>query len=141
MKWHKVILNIAARLIHLNSPMYGKVTLHPPTISRIKVSLHHMVERKIEEIPIVQEFPDMFPDDLLGMPSERAIEFKIELQLDIAPIAKSLYQMTLVELAELKVQQKNLLDKSYICPSSSPWCCLTLFVKKKDEALHLCMNY
>jgi hypothetical protein len=79
MKWHKVILDISARLVHLNSPVYGKVTLHLPAISRIKASLHHMVERRLEDIDVVREFPDVFPDDLPGMPPERAIEFKIEL--------------------------------------------------------------
>jgi hypothetical protein len=62
----------------------------------------------------------VFPDDLLGMLLEMAIEFKIELQLSIAPIAKSLYRMTPVKLAELKIQLKDLLDKGYIHSSSSP---------------------
>jgi hypothetical protein len=53
MKWHKVVLDISVRLVHLNSSMYGKVTLHLSVISRIKASLHHMVERKIEEIHVV----------------------------------------------------------------------------------------
>jgi hypothetical protein len=75
------------------------------------------------------------------MPPERAIEFKIELQLGTTPIAKSLYWMTQVELAELKVQLKDMLDKGYICQSSSPWGCPALFVKKKDEALRLCVDY
>jgi hypothetical protein len=79
MKLHKAILGIVARLVHLNSPVYEKVTLHLPAISRIKASLHHMVERKIEDIHIVQEFLDVFPNDLPGMPPERAIKFKIEL--------------------------------------------------------------
>jgi hypothetical protein len=75
MKLHKAILDIAAGLVHLNSPMYGKVILHLPAIARIKASLHHMVERKIEDIHVVREFPGVFPDDLPGMPPERAIEF------------------------------------------------------------------
>jgi hypothetical protein len=53
MKWHKAILDISMRLVHLDSPVYGKVTLHLLAISRIKASLHHMVERKIEEIHVV----------------------------------------------------------------------------------------
>jgi hypothetical protein len=57
--------------------VYGKVTLHLPVISHIKASLHHVVQRKIEEIHVVWEFLDVFPDDLLGIPPERAIEFKI----------------------------------------------------------------
>jgi hypothetical protein len=100
--------------------MYGKVTLHLLTISRIKASLHHVVERKIEEINVVQEFPDVFPDELPGMPSERAIEFKIELQPSTTPITKSPYKMTRGELAELNIQLKDLLDKDFIHPSSSP---------------------
>jgi hypothetical protein len=53
MKWHKAVLDISMRLVHLDSPVYGKVTLHLLAISRIKASLHHMVERKIEEIHVV----------------------------------------------------------------------------------------
>jgi hypothetical protein len=53
MKWHKVVLDIFARLVHLNSPMYEKVTLHLPAVSRIKESLHHMVERRLEDIHVV----------------------------------------------------------------------------------------
>jgi hypothetical protein len=70
----------------------------------------------------------MFPDDLPGMPPERAIEFEIELQPGTTPICKSLYRMTPMELAELKIQLKALLDKGYIFPSSSPWGCSTLFI-------------
>jgi hypothetical protein len=76
-----------------------------------------------------------------GMPPERAIEFKIELHPGTAPIAKSSYRMTPVELAELKIQLKDLLNKGYIRPSSSPWGWSTLFVKKKDDALRLCVDY
>jgi hypothetical protein len=79
-----------------------------------------MVERKIEKIHVVREFLDLFPNDLPGMPPKRAIEFKIELEPDTAPISKSSYQITLVELEELKVQLKELLDKCYIHPRSSP---------------------
>jgi hypothetical protein len=98
MKWHKAILDISARLVYLNSPMYGKVTLHLPAISRIKSSLHHMVERRLEDIHVVREFPDVFPDDLPGMPPKRAIEFKIELQPGTAPISKAPYKMSREEL-------------------------------------------
>jgi hypothetical protein len=121
--------------------VYGKVTLYLLVIYRIKASLHHVVERKLEDIHVVQEFLDMIPDGLPGMPPERAIEFKIELQPSIAPIAKAPYRMTLVELAEFKVQLKELLDKCYIHPSSSPWGCPALFVSKKYKYLHLCVDY
>jgi hypothetical protein len=135
MKMHKAILDIVVRLVHLYSYVYGKVTLHLHVISHIKASIHHMVEKKIEEIHVVREFPDIFPDDLPGMPPQRSIEFKIKLQPGTAPIAKSPYRMTPVELVELKIQQKYLLDKGYIHPSSSHWGCLALFVSKKDKEL------
>jgi hypothetical protein len=94
MKLHKAMLDIDAYLVYLNSPTYDKVTLHLPVISRIKASLHHMVEKRLEEVHVVQEFLYIFLDDLSGMPPERAIEFKIELQPSTAPIAKSMYRMS-----------------------------------------------
>jgi hypothetical protein len=141
MKWHKAILDISARLVHLNSPVYGKVTLHLRVISHVKASLHHIVERRLEDIHVVREFSDVFPNDLPGMPPERAIEFKIKLQPDTAPISKTPYKMSQKELAELKIQLKDLLDKGFIRPSSSPWGCPALFVSKKDKRLRLCVDY
>jgi hypothetical protein len=83
----------------------------------------------------------MFPNDLPGMPPERAIEFKIELQPGTAPISKAPYKMSPVELKELKIQLQGLLDKGYIHPSISPWGCSVLFVEKKDKELCLCVDY
>jgi hypothetical protein len=74
MKMHKAVLDIVGRLVHLNSPVYGKVILHIHAISHIKASLHHVVELKLKDIHVVREFPDVFSDDLPGMPPERAIE-------------------------------------------------------------------
>jgi hypothetical protein len=95
----------------------------------------------LEDIHVVHEFPDVFPDDLSGMPPERAIEFKIELQLGTTPISKAPYKMSREELAESKIQLKDLLDKGFIHPSSSPWGCTTLFVSKKDKGRRLCVDY
>jgi hypothetical protein len=141
MKLHKAILDIATGLVHLNSSMYAKVTLHLPAIARIKKSLHHVEERRLEDIHVVQEFPDVFPDDLSGMPPKRAIEFNIELQSGTTPIAKAPYKVSPVELEELKIQLQDLQDKGFIYPSSSPWGCPTLFVSKKDKDLRLCVDY
>jgi hypothetical protein len=80
MKLHRAVLDIAGRLVHLDSLVHGKVILHLPTISRIKASLYHVAELKLEDIHVIWEFLDIFPDDLPGMPPERAIEFNIELQ-------------------------------------------------------------
>jgi hypothetical protein len=141
MKLHRTVLDIAGQLVHLNSPVYGMVILHLAVISRIKASLHHMVELKLEDIHVVREFSDVFPDDLSRMPPKRAIQFKIELQSGTTRIAKSLYRMPLMEMKELKVQQNCLLDKGYIRPSTSPWGCPALFVEKKDKELRLCVDY
>jgi hypothetical protein len=141
MKLHRAVLDIAGQLVHLDSPVYGKVILHLAVVSRIKASLHHVVELKLEDIHVVREFPDVFLDDLPGMLPERVIEFKIELQPGTAPITKALYKMSPVEMKELKIQLQGLLDKGYIYPSTSPWGCLALFVEKKDKELHLCVDY
>jgi hypothetical protein len=140
MKLHRAVLDIAGQLVHLDSPVYGKVILHLPVISRIKASLHHVIELKLEDIHVIREFPDMFPDDLFGTPPKRAIEFKIELQLGTAPIAKAPYKMSLVELKELKIQLQGLLDKGYIHRSTPPWGYSALFMEK-DKELCLCVDY
>jgi hypothetical protein len=75
------------------------------------------------------------------MPPESAIEFKIELQPNTANIAKPPYKMSPIELTELKIQLQDLQDKGFICPTSSPWHCPTLFVSKKDKYLCLCVDY
>ena len=100
-----------------------------------------MSESKLEEIPVVCEYADVFPDDLPGMPPDRDIEFIIELQTGTAPISKRPYRMPPKELAELKIQLQELLDKGFIRPSASPWGCPALFVKKKDDSLRLCVDY
>jgi hypothetical protein len=87
------------------------------------------------------KFSDVFPEDLPGMPLDQDVEFTIELQPGTAPISRHPYKMTPKELVELKVQLNELLGKGYIRPSSSPWGCPTLFVKKKDQSLRLCVDY
>jgi hypothetical protein len=102
MKVHRAVLDIAGRSVHLDSPVYGMIILHLPTISRIKASLHH-VELKLEDIHVIREYPDIIPNELPRMSPERAIEFKIKLQPSTAPVAKATYKMSPVEMKELKV--------------------------------------
>jgi hypothetical protein len=90
---------------------------------------------------VAYEFPIVFLEDLPRMAPDQDVEFTIELQPDTAPISRWPYKMTLKELAELKVQLKELLVKGYIHLSSSPWGCPALFVKKKDQSLRLCDDY
>jgi hypothetical protein len=141
MKMHIPVLDIAGGLVHLDSPMYGKVILHLPTIPRIKALLHHVDELMLEDILLVWEFLDVFQDDLPRMPHERVIEFKSELQPGTTPIAKASYKMSHMELKELKIQLQGLLDKGNIRPSTSPWGCSASFVEKKDKEIHLCVDY
>jgi len=103
--------------------------------------VNQVEEKKVENIPMVCEYPDVFSDELPGMPPGRAVEFAIELQPGTAPISRRPHRMPPNELAELKKQLHELLDKGYIRPSTSPWGCPALFVKKKDERLRLCVDY
>jgi hypothetical protein len=92
-------------------------------------------------VPVVNEFPDVFPEDLLGMPLDRDIEFVIELKPSIAPIYKTPFRMRTPELAELNEHIKELLGKVFIFPSSSPWGAPMIFVLKKDGTQRLCVDY
>ena len=95
----------------------------------------------LEDIRIVNEYPDVFPEELPGMPPDRDIEFIIELLPGTAPIAKRPYRMGVNELAELKKQIRELIDKGYVQPSSSPWGAPVLFVEKKDGTQRMCIDY
>jgi hypothetical protein len=97
--------------------------------------------KALEDIRVVNEFPDVFPEDLPGMPPDRDIEFSIELITGTAPISKRHYRMDVKDLAELKKKIEELLSKGFICPSSSPWGAPTLFVDKKDGSRRLCIDY
>jgi hypothetical protein len=81
---------------------------------------------------VVNEFLDVFPEELPGMPPGRDIEFVIELKPGTAPIYKTPFMMITLELAELKEHIKEILEKGFICPSSSPWGAPVIFVSKKD---------
>ena len=98
-------------------------------------------EPRFENIAVVCEYPDVFPQELSGLLSRREVEFVIELALGTEPISKGPYRMSLSELKELKVQLQKLLDKGFICPSASLWGALVLFVRKKDGSLRLCIDH
>eukprot|EP00253_Pinus_taeda_P019990 PITA_19990 len=89
----------------------------------------------------VQEFTDVFPEEIPGLPPRRNIDFTIELIPGVAPVSRAPYRMSTPELTELKMQLQELLDKEYIHPSVSPWGAPVLFVKKKDGTLWMCIDY
>ncbi|KAE8693084.1 UDP-Glycosyltransferase superfamily protein isoform 1 [Hibiscus syriacus] len=95
----------------------------------------------IEGIRIVKEFPDVFPEELSGLPPDREVEFEIEVYYGYTPVSMAPYRMAPKELKELKVQLQELLDRGFIRPSVSPWGAPVLFVKKKDGTLRLCIDY
>ena len=96
---------------------------------------------RLEDILIVKEFPDVFPDDISGLPPDREVEFTIDLIPGTEPISIPPYRMAPTELRELKAQLEELLSKGFIRPSISPWGAPVLFVKKKDGSLRLCIDY
>ena len=96
---------------------------------------------EVQTIPIVREFLDVFSRELLGLSLERKVEFSIELAPGTNLVSIAPYRMAPLELRELKVQLQNLLDKSFIRLSTSPWGTPVLFVKKKDGSLRLCVDY
>ena len=98
-------------------------------------------KKSMEDIAIVREFPEVFPDDLTSLPPERQVEFQIDLVPGAAPIARTPYRLAPSEMKELMSQLQELLDKGFIRPSTSPWGAPVLFVKKKDGTMRMCIDY
>ncbi|GJR99246.1 reverse transcriptase domain-containing protein [Tanacetum coccineum] len=98
-------------------------------------------EKQIEDVPVVRDFPEVFPEDLPGLPPTRQVEFHIELIPGAAPVARAPYRLAPAEMKELAEQLKELSDKGFIRPSSSPWGAPILFVKKKDGSFRMCIDY
>ncbi|XP_035837185.1 uncharacterized protein LOC118485060, partial [Helianthus annuus] len=97
--------------------------------------------KSIDSHSVVREYPDVFPDELPGLPPDRQLEFTIDLIPGAEPISKAPYRMAPMELKELKEQLQELLDLGFIRPSVSPWGAPVLFVKKKDGSMRLCIDY
>jgi hypothetical protein len=145
MNWlaqHKAFLNTDLRTIRLS---YGhvEVLLSIPVAVPAKSfgRVYEAIIPEIQDIPVVCEFSDVFPEDLPRLPLEGDVEFVIELKPDTTPISRRSYRMPPNELAELKIQLQDFLEKGFIRPSSSPWGCPAIFVKKKDQTLQMCMDY
>ncbi|GKB94551.1 putative reverse transcriptase domain-containing protein, partial [Tanacetum coccineum] len=98
-------------------------------------------DKKQEEIVVVRDFPEVFLDDLSGLPPIREIEFQIELIPRATSVVKSPYHLAPSEMEELSGQLKELQDEGFIRPSSSPWGAPVLFVKKKDGSFRMCIDY
>ncbi|GKA62311.1 hypothetical protein Tco_0761830, partial [Tanacetum coccineum] len=98
-------------------------------------------EPTLNDIPIVRNFEDVFPDDLSGLPPQQQVEFRIDLIPRVTLVAKSPYRLAPSEMQELSEQLQELQDKGFIRPSHSPWGAPVLFVKKKDGSFRMCIDY
>ncbi|GJY34670.1 putative reverse transcriptase domain-containing protein [Tanacetum coccineum] len=98
-------------------------------------------KKQLQDVPIVKNFPEVFPEDLPGLPPTRQVEFHIDLVPGAAPVARAPYRLAPSEMKELADQLQELSDKGFIRPSSSPWGAPVLFVKKKDGSLRMCIDY
>ena len=133
-------IDCASKSILLTTPEGRRikyVSRHVPKRTQVN-SLSGVVQ---EEVPVVKDFPDVFPEELPGMPPDQDIEFLIELLLGTGPISKRPYRMPAQDLEEIKKQIKELPDKGYIRPSLSPWGSPVLLVEKKDGSLRMVVDY
>ncbi|GJS42299.1 putative reverse transcriptase domain-containing protein [Tanacetum coccineum] len=128
---------------------YQAVIVCAKKIVRCQVFLAHVTtkkpedkseEKRLEDVPIVRDFPEVFPEDLSGIPPTRQVEFQIDLIPGVAPVAQAPYRLAPFEMKELSDQLKELSDKGFIRPSSSPWGAPVLFVKKKDGSFRMCID-
>ncbi|GJR71848.1 putative reverse transcriptase domain-containing protein [Tanacetum coccineum] len=98
-------------------------------------------EKRMEDVPVIRDFLEVFPEELPGLPPPRQVEFRIDLVPGAAPVARAPYRLAPSEMKELSVQLQELLEKGFIRPSSSPWGAPVLFVKKKDGSFRMCIDY
>ncbi|GKC47976.1 putative reverse transcriptase domain-containing protein, partial [Tanacetum coccineum] len=98
-------------------------------------------EKRLEDVPIIQDFSEVFLENLPRLPPTRQVEFQIDLVPSAAPVARPPYRLAPSEMQELSTQLQELFDKGFIRPSSSPWGAPIVFVKKKDESFRMCIDY
>jgi len=143
---HGVVLDTETRTMQLTSPDNEEpVMINLEHHDNLKGQIFNleveMDPKRIEEIHVVCEFMDVFLEELPGLPLDREVEFSIEIVPGTTPVYKKHYKMAPNELAELKVQIDELLDKGFIRPSTSAWGCPAMFVEKKDKTLRMVVDY
>jgi hypothetical protein len=132
---------VLRKVSHLTSPQGDKIELFATPSPTGKETINSMKRKVLEDIEVVNGYPDVFPDALPGMPPDCDIEFSIELLPGTAPISKRPHRMDVKDLAELKKQIEELLSKWFFHPSSLPWGAPTLFVDKKNGSRRMCVDY
>jgi hypothetical protein len=135
------VISCAQRMVTLTSPQEERIEVNVSMSAIVQAMVNQLEEKSLDNIRIVCEYPDVFPEELPRMPPDRDIEFSIELLPRTAPISKRAYLMDVKDLIELKKQIEELLEKGFIHPSSSTWGALVLFVNKKDGSRRMCVDY
>jgi hypothetical protein len=143
---YMVLIDCAKKSVKLTTPEEKEMEFVAESVVTAKgvanrAKVNQLDASQGSEVPVVNEFPDVFPEELPGMPLDWDIEFVIELKPGTSPIYKTPYRMATSDLAELKEHIKELLEKGFIHPSSSPWGAPAIFVPKKDGTQRLCMDY
>ncbi|WVZ48601.1 hypothetical protein U9M48_000022 [Paspalum notatum var. saurae] len=146
LKQHNAMIDVGSRTVQLRSSSGTGVIVHVPfhkhVSHTVNVAEAQTEAQALAKIPVACEYPDVFPEELPGLPPDRDVEFRIDLVPGTAPVSKRPYRMATDELKELKTQLQEQLDKGFIRPSSSPWGCPALFVEKKDQGgKRLCVDY
>jgi hypothetical protein len=143
---YKILIDCAKKSVKMTTPEGKEMEfIAEPVVTAKSVAncakVNQLDASQGSEVSVVNEFPDVFPEELSGMPPDRDFEFVIELKPGTSPIYKTPYRMATPELAELKEHVKKLLEKGFIRPSSSPWGAPVIFVPKKDGTQRLCVDY
>ncbi|KAJ9566000.1 hypothetical protein OSB04_001966 [Centaurea solstitialis] len=160
---HDANIGCGKKMVTIPTPRGGLITVYGDkkkgtytTISMVKARkclakgctsyLAYVIDTKLEkkeiaDVDVVRDFPDVFPEDLPGLPPERQVEFHIDLTPGAAPIARAPYRLAPTEMKEMMTQLQELSEKGFIRPSSSPWGAPVLFVKKKDGSMRMCIDY
>jgi hypothetical protein len=143
---HKVLIDCAKKSIKLTTPDGKEMEYVTEPVVTTKGVTNHVKLNQLDTsqghvVPVVNEFSDVFPEELLGMPPDRDIKFVIDLRHGTTPIYKRPYKMATQQLVELKEHIAESVEKGYIRPSSSPWGAPVIFVLKKDGTQRLCVDY
>nr|GEW24233.1 putative reverse transcriptase domain-containing protein [Tanacetum cinerariifolium] len=143
LSYHRAFIVCYEKIVRIPLPNGEILEIHgerpekdPKSLSCIKAD-----EVRLDDIRTVCDYPEVFPDDLIGLPPVREIEFRIDLIPDALPVVKSPYRLAPSEMQELSNQLKELQEKGFIRPSHSPWGAPVLFIKKKDGVLRMCIDY
>ncbi|KAI3819476.1 hypothetical protein L1987_13315 [Smallanthus sonchifolius] len=138
-----LVMNVATQIISVtnarSSSMLNKVELYVAFLAHIVQK--DVKEKSIQDIPIIRDFPEVFPEDLSGLPPVRQVKFRIDLVPGANPVARAPYRLAPSEMQELASQLQELSEKGFIRPSYSQWGAPVLFVKKKDGSFRMCIDY